>query len=368
MDAYKEQFAATIRYQLNDLGYQAVIVQDEPLLRGSFDPESKVDKYIEASDAFIALCTNDDRNPGKTAQNIIDEIGRARAHPKLREVVCVLKEPQVDLPSNIYPASEPIDHTRPQEALILIRRQLDTWNITPTTPSASPTPTEPLTDLVLQPLFRGVGIGDHEIAELRLRQLFALLTKADQRRVANGVFGYVMAAPEASDQIYVSTSFLEGIARIDPALVPIDWVEQLASSAIVQHRMSAAIQLWDLAETAPGMVPIDLVIKLAKPTTEDWYVYSPAITAAKQLALTRRSALGIILDLGRSSDAEDRLAAVEALTDLARVNAALIPPRPVQQLCTDEDESVSAAARKLLPTIEKISEKDRGNAFRGFTL
>lgn len=366
MDAYKEQFAARIRDQLNELGYQAVIVQDEPLLCGSFDPESKVDKYIEASDAFIALCTNDDRNPGRTAQNIIDEIGRARAHPKLREVVCVLKEPQVSLPSNIYPASEPIDHTRPEDAIILIRRQLDTWNITPRTPSASPTSTEPLPDQVLQMLFRGVGIGDHEVVEQRLRQLFALLTKANQRRVSNGVFQYVIAAPRASDGIYVSTSFLEGIARIDPALVPIDWVEQLAGSAIVQHRMSAAMQLWDLAEIAPGTVPIDLVIKLAKPATEDWYVYSPAITAAKQLALTRRSALEILLDLGRSSDAEDRFAAVEALTDLARVNAALIPLRPVQQLCADEDESVSSAARKLLPILEKVPERDRGNAFRNF--
>jgi hypothetical protein len=369
MDACKEQFVAPIRDRLNELGYHAVIVQDEPSLRGSFDLESKVDKYIEAADAFIALCTDDDRNPGKIAQNIIDEIGRARAHPKLREVVCVLKEPQVGLPSNIYPAWEPIDHTRPDEALSLIRRQLNAWDITLTTPSASPTLTEPLPDQFLQRLFHGVGIGDHEIAEQRLRQLFSVSAKTDQRRVAKGIFEYVMSVSEGNDDaVHVSTSFLEGIARIDNALVPIDWVEQLAGSAVVQHRMSAATQLWDLAETVPGMVPIDLVIKLAKPATEDWYVYSPAITAAKQLALTRRSALEILLELGRSTDAGNRLAAVEALTDLARVNAALIPLRPVRQLCAAEDESVSDAAQKLLPVIENVPEKDRGNAFRGFAL
>ncbi len=368
MDVYKEEFAAPIRDQLNKLGYRAVIVQDEPMLRGSFDPESKVDKYIEASDAFIALCTDDDRNPGKTAQNIIDEIGRARAHPKLREVVCVLKEQEVILPSNIYPVWEPISHTQPDTALVLIRRQLNAWDITATTPSARPTQTEPLPDQFLQRLFHKVGIGDHEIAEQRLRQLFSVLVKDDQRRVAKGVFEYVMSVSEPTDDVYVSTTFLEGIARLDPALVPIDWVEELAGSAVVQHRMSAAIQLWDLAETAPGMVPLDLVIKLAKPATEDWYVYSPAITATKQLALTRRSALEIILDLTRSADAEDRLAAVEALADLARVNAALIPLEPVQQLCADRDESVSGAAQKLLPVIENVPERDRGNAFRNFVL
>lgn len=49
MDAYEEQLVAPIRDRLNQLGYHAVIVQDEPSLRGSFDLESKVDKYIEAA-------------------------------------------------------------------------------------------------------------------------------------------------------------------------------------------------------------------------------------------------------------------------------------------------------------------------------
>lgn len=368
MHACKEQFAAPIRDLLNALGYHAVIVEDEPLLRGSFDPESKVGKYIEASDAFIALCTDDVRNPGNTAQNIIDEIGRARAHPKLREVVLILKELQVSLPSNIYPVWESIDHTEPDAAFILIRRQLDAWNIVPTTTPALPTPMGSLPDHLLERLFRGVGLGDHEQADRRLRQLFSTLTKSDQRRVAQRVFEHVMSAKEADDNVHVSTSFLEGIARLDPALVPSEWIEQLAVSVIVPHRMSAAMQLWDLAETVPGMVPIDLVIKLAKPATEDWYVYSPAIAAAKQLALTRRSGLKIFLDLATSGDAEDRLVAVEAITDIARVNATLIPLSPVQELCADADQSVSDAARKLVAIINDIPEEDQGGGFRHFGL
>lgn len=41
-----------IRDALNAMGFHAVIVTDEPLLRGTFEPESKVDGYIDASDAF----------------------------------------------------------------------------------------------------------------------------------------------------------------------------------------------------------------------------------------------------------------------------------------------------------------------------
>lgn len=61
MAAVKDQLAGPIRDKLNDLRYHAVIVMDEPLLRGSFDPESKVSVHIEASDAFVALCTEDPR-------------------------------------------------------------------------------------------------------------------------------------------------------------------------------------------------------------------------------------------------------------------------------------------------------------------
>ena len=64
--------------------------------------------------------------------------------------------------------------------------------------------------------------------------------------------------------------------------------------------------LWDRSETDSGSVPLDLIAKLAKPSSEDWYVFAPALGAAKQLALTRRSALEIVLDLARSISPSDR--------------------------------------------------------------
>jgi hypothetical protein len=325
-----------------------------------------VDSYIAASDAFVALCTEDDRVPGNTAQNIIDEIGRARAHPKLSDVVCVLKERQVNLPSNINPVWESLDRSRPDIAFDLIRRQLNAWGVVPTTARIAPAPPAPLPPEFLEQLFTGTRLGEHEKADARVRQLFGLLAKRDQRRVAQAVFEHLMAAHEASDEIHVSASFLEAIGRLDPALVPMEWIEQLVASGVIEHRMSATMMLWDLAETAPGVVPIDLIIKLAKPATEDWYVFSPAMAAAKQLALTRQSGLQVLLDLGRSTVAEDRYAAVGALTDLADVNAALIPVGPVRRLTKDADKNVSDPARKLLAVISKVKDEERGTAFRTF--
>lgn len=367
-DAFADQLARPIRDQLNESGYRAIIVTDEPSLRGSFDPESKVSAYIEASDAFVALCTHDDRVPGNTAQNIIDEIGRARSHPSLREVVCVLKESNINLPSNINPVWNALEADKPDAAFGIIRRQLDAWGVVPTVPRAAPPGTAPLPTGFLDDLFEGVGLGDHDKAEAKLRVLFGRTTKSDQRRVVGGIFEHAMSLPEDGAGIHVVTSFLEAAARLDPALVEMAWIEQLTMSEITQHRMSAAMMLWDLAVTVPGVVPLDLVAKLAKPATEDWYVFAPALGATKQLALTRRSALDVILDLGRSLKADDRDYAVAALVDLARVDRALIPIEPVERLAHDTDSSVADRAAALLERLRKVSDVERNARYGRFGL
>lgn len=368
MAAAKDRLAGPIRDQLDAIGYHAVIVMDEPLLRGSFDAESKVNAYIHASDAFVALCTADPRVPGGTAQNIIDEIGRARSHPGLREVVCVLKEASVSLPSNINPVWEALERDNPEPAFRVIHRQLNAWGVVPVMPRAVPSATTALPDGFLDSLFEGIQIGDHDRAESRIRQLFGVTTKSDQSRVAHGIFDYAMAARPDGKDIHVATSFLEACMRIDPTLVKTSWIEQLAESSVVQHRMGAAMILWGLAETIPGIVPLDLISKLAKPSSEDWYVFAPALGAAKQLSLTRKSALRLILDLTRSLSADDRDAAVRALADIAKVDPAVIPIEPVERLTHDSDSGIAASAGELLSRIRMISDDDRCSRYGRFGL
>lgn len=367
MDAFADQLARPIRDQLSDVGYRAIIVSDEPSPRGSFDLESKVNAYIEASDAFVALCTHDDRVPGNTAQNIIDEIGRARSHPSLREVVCVLKEADVKLPSNINPVWNALEADKPDAALGVIRRQLEAWGVVPTRPRATPVEVLELPSGFLEELFDGVGLGDHDKAEGKLRYLFGRLTKDDQRRVVRGIFEHAVSPPEGTD-LHIVTSFLEAACRLDASLVEMAWIEEFTMSSVHNHRMSAAMILWDLAVSTPGTVPLDLVAKLAKPSSEDWYVFAPALGATKQLALTRRSALGIILDLAKSPNADDRDYAVAALVDLARVDPALIPVEPVKRLASDSDPSVAERGAALLETVRQVPEAERTSRYGRFGL
>ena len=74
-----------------------------------------------------------------TRPNIGDEIGRARAEPHLRDRVVVLKEHGVTLPSNINPAYESLDPSRPERAFERALVQLREWGIgTATTTSRGP--------------------------------------------------------------------------------------------------------------------------------------------------------------------------------------------------------------------------------------
>lgn len=104
----------------------------------------------------------------------------------------------------------------------------------------------------------------------------------------------------------------------------------------------------------PGNVPLDYIAKLAKPSTEDWYVYSPAIAGAKELALTRRAALNTLLDLARSPEAYDRYSAVSALIGVAGVDPTVVELAEAEQLANDPDEAVVDAAAELIQKLRDV--------------
>jgi hypothetical protein len=365
---HADALARPIRDALNAMGYHAVILMDEPLLRGTFEPESKVDAYIDASDAFIALCTENRRVPGHTAENIIDEIGRARTHPKLREVVCVLKEPAVTLPSNINPTWEDLSSTDPDAALTFIKAQLTAWDVHPTPDAPAVVPPATLPDEFLDELVDGVRIGDHELAEQRLLTLFTRVRREYHPLVIDALFERFLAAGEDSDSIHVLSSFLEAASRIDPGLIGVRRVAALSESPVFQHRSCAASILWDMADAVPGSVPLDIVAALARPAHEDWYVYAPALAAAKQLALTRRSAWHIIEILVRSADADDRSYAASAAIGVAEVDPALVPLDLAKLLAKDEDVSVAKRGKELMEMIKDVSKEQRRWAYGKFGL
>jgi hypothetical protein len=249
-----DRLARPIRDRLNAAGYHAVIVGDEPSLRGDFSPEEKVDGYLAASDAFVALATLDDRlGPSSTAGNIIDEIGRARTRPGLQDVVCVMKQPGVNLPSNINPVYESLDLDDPDAAYEFIMRQLKLWNVVPSLPPPLPPAITALPDNYLEDLLDGIDVGEHDATEARLRRLFCTISKQDQHRVARDLFERLLTVPDDGRDIHIMGGFLEACSRIDAALIEPGWIEQLVDSEAFQRRSSAAVILWDRALVDPTL-------------------------------------------------------------------------------------------------------------------
>lgn len=354
-----------VREELARHGVYAVIVSEEPRPSGvaDWEPDDQVDYFLNGSDALVALCTPDDRLDDGTIQsrqNIISEIERARQKPHLRNKIQVLKSPPVRLPSNINPTYDRLNPDAPAESFQVIVRQLTGWGVLAKTAAE---PVEIPTDDIEIPdprgVLEGLDLGNHEEAQRRAYVLMSGLSKESQRRFVMRLAELIFAIEHDDDtaQLLIACSLLEAINRLDPNIVGYPLVESMTLSPLFSTRSSAATLLWDKATAIPGSVPIDLVGRLARPATEDWYVSSPAMAATKVLVLSREDAYEILEALASSEDADDRSAVVDALIDIARVSLVAVKRDLAQRLTSDADESIVARAWTVLRLTQSISEE-----------
>jgi hypothetical protein len=281
--------------------------------------------------------------------NIIDEHQRARQKPHLRERIQVFKEPSVKLPTNINPTYERLDVNDVSPVAELILRQLGAWGVLAAEPHPAPTASTERPNVASE-LTEGLDLGDHKEAE---RRAYGLLAKQDRpsQEAAVARLRQFLRDSNDNEQILLAASVLEAINRLDPSLIDIDTIEELASSEDFSKRSSAATLLWDRAEVAPATVPLGLLGRLARPATEDWYVQAPAMAATKQLLLRRRAARIVLDELANSRDAEDRYAVANALADVAQFDLWAVPHDLAERLAQDDDELVAAKGREVLGAI-----------------
>jgi len=363
-ERFKAQVATPIRVALAEHRIFAVIVSEEPLLPfTSGDPDSKVDSYLDASDAFVALCTPDDRLSDGTSQcrqNIISEIERARK-THLRERIQVFKEPTVRLPSNINPTYEQlaVDDVSPLTDLIV--RQLEVWGVLSRTPRPpNPPASAARSAMTVDEMTDGMHFADHEEATRRAYKLLRSESRQSQEAAVELLRQFLHNTPrEANVDLLRASSLLEAISRLDPSLISNDIVEGLVNEDDTTLRMAAAMLLWDRAEVAPDAVPLGLLGRLALPASEDWYVQAPAMAVAKQLLLHRRAARVVFDTLAGSDDSDDRYAVAAALRDVARVDPTASPRDLAEQLTRDGDQLVADKAQEALEAIGPTREGER---------
>jgi hypothetical protein len=348
---YKESVAAKVRTALGEVGARGVIVADEPLLpRVGWEPEAKVEAYMDASEAVVALCTADDTladGTVQTRQNIIDEIRLARDRPHLRDKVFVAKAQSVRLPSNINPTYERLDPADLDPLISLVLRQLRTWGVLGERP-AGPATRRPAPDI--DQLLSGLELGEWEEAQ---RRAYGVALTADHAGL-EGTVEALLARVRQGDDAHIPCMVLQSLIELDPQLARPQVIEELASREDIASRMAAAMILESLATAAPALVPLGLLGRLARPADEDWYVQDPAMDAVTRLMARRPQSRGIVDRLARSEDPTDRFAVGTVLLELARARPESVPPDLVETLAADKDPSVKDRGRAVRDLLEPL--------------
>jgi hypothetical protein len=376
-EKFKEAVARPVRDALAEHGLRGLLVTDEPLLPETGDhPQAKVESYLNASSAFVALCTADYALSDGTMYpraNIVDEIQLASLRPQLRDRSAILKSPDVLLPSSITPTYDQLDIASPASAAAVILKQLEAWGVT--NPAATPrapasaADAESGTDLAgdLRALRDGLRPDDPGEATRRVYRLLTGGSEHDGLRTARALHREVLEGPDRAEQL-AGAALLRAMARLHVSLISVEMIEMLAAGADYPARSCAANLLRDRAVVAPLDVPLPILGRLAVPSAEDWYVWAPAMAAVKELVLSRPDAYVILHSLCASTEPQDRHAVAQALLDVAAVRPAAVARELAERLLEDPDPLVAGQAQDVLTAIENVSDADRAACYARFGL
>jgi hypothetical protein len=369
-EKFKETVARPVRDALAGQGLRVIILGDEPPLPGTGDiAEAKAEPYLDASSAFVALCTADyELSDGSKypRANIIDEIQQALGRPHLRDHAQILKSPGVLLPSDITPTYDSLDVTKPAVAAKVILKQLQQWAIVPVpeSPAGAPHSVAVWEADDVDALLAGPP-GGRDDASRRIYPLLRDRSEDRRRWVAHELHREIMESGDNARALRAA-AMLEAAAGLDPALVSDEMIETLASHSRYRARACAANLLRDRAATAPAGVPVEVLGRLAAPSTEDWLVWAPAMTAVQELALHRREAYLILESLVASADMRDRFAVATALLGIAEVRPAAVARGLAERLSGDDEPLIAARARDVLAATEQVTEREHAECYQRF--
>src|SRR5260370_20063948 len=274
-EKFKQPVAWPVRAVLADHGLRGLIMSDEPPLPGTRErPEAKVESYLDASSAFVALCTADYGLSDGTKYpraNIIDEIQRASLRPHLRDRSQILKPPEVLLPSRVTPTYDGLDIASPAGAAEGQLTQLHETGVTNPPAPARTAAAEPDRDTGggRRGLFAGLPPGDHDEASQRAYRLLLDGTADDGVKAVRTLHREVMEAHDPAWQLTGAT-LLQAPSRLDASLVSAEKTETLAAHPEYPPRACAANLLRDRAIVAPLDVPLRVLRRLPSPSTDDW--------------------------------------------------------------------------------------------------
>ena len=204
---------------------RAIIVTDEPPLPSTrSDDDAKLESYLNACSAFVALCTADytlSDGAMYPRVNIADEIQRAYGHPHLRDHAQILDVAGVLLPSGITPTYDDLDVAEPGKAAEVILDQLAAWRLA-SGPAAGEAPPRPASSSIpagLTALLAGLEPADRGEARRRAYEALRDRDGAGRRDLAQALHLDVLHG-EGQGRQQAAASLLEAVSGLDASLVP----------------------------------------------------------------------------------------------------------------------------------------------------
>jgi len=184
-------------------------------------------------------------------------------------------------------------------------------------------------------------------------QIVSMTNEGGQNQLLELLLDY-QDSPDEDDTLWQALSTIESCAELAPLLFTRPVLHRMASHENFSVRSSAASICMSLAQYAPELVPVDMLLKLSV-YSEDWYVETPANAALKAMVRAMPAVQGIFFQRLHSSVAEERLHAAGQIADIADEEPGLLQPTDILAALTHlraiGDKEASEVLSKSLPKV-----------------
>jgi hypothetical protein len=306
----------------------------------------KIEHFMNICDSAILIATPDETQDDKPIprMDVLFELGRLKG-----KKLIILKEHSTTLPSSCNPVYIAFDLVDPSACLGQLDTELESLfgvgviNKIPFTP-----------DLPLhreQPAYTLDGKNlvpeQSDSIQKEVQLIFLEKSKQEQVKIVKDIIDLLDDKNE--DTRWVAGLMLEEILEYDSALIPIEAIVKMSRDESFFVRSAASVCLFTLANIAPSLVPLDIVIKLSAPD-EDWYVFTPALATLKTLAHRMPRALDTIFRIAQSKNEDEAEYGIAALLEIVINDPKVIDKESLNTL----KESPHKSILKVVAKIKKV--------------
>jgi hypothetical protein len=202
-------------------------------------------------------------------------------------------------------------------------------------------------------IFASLRMDDRRPAQI-LVGAFARLERSSRKAFAACVFKGLQE--ENEETRWKVAMLVEELVLWEPNLVPPEILENMSKDSCFAVRSSAAMCYYYLARLAPALVPLDILSRLAS-YEEDWYVCTPAVSALLRLARTRPVVTDIFEWDLKHKEKYVREHAATAIKRLADTEPELVPTDMLERMAKSKDPFVKEVGLKGLELKKKVAGK-----------